>query len=287
MKEDPRKFYKEIEIAGRGGFGRVFYATKTDGSNFRVAIKKMEHIKPSEKRHNVDEVLALRDLRHSNIVQYIASYRLRDEIWIVMEFLEGGTLEQALLSNQFTEVQIAYIVKEILCALVFMHSKKWAHRDLKSSNIMMSISGYVKLIDLGLSCDMSDGPKTQALGSPFWMPPEMVLRKSHYLSADIWSFGIVLLEMTNGSPPNRHSSVKALYEIITKKPPTLADPNKWSSDLKDFISQMLIQDPDKRQSSEKLAELPWLKTAALRKDMGKLFQRIFMVKTLDTMGLGF
>jgi len=277
-----------MEVAGRGGFGRVFYAAKADGSNFRVAIKKkMEHIKPSDKRHNVDEILALRDLRHQNIVQYICSFRLKDEMWIVMEFLEGGTLEQALNNIQFSEVQIAYIAKEILSALCFIHSRKWAHRDLKSSNIMMSVNGYVKLIDLGLACDMSDGSRTQACGSPFWMPPEMILRKPHHLSADIWSFGIVILEMANGAPPNRNSSLKALYDVVTKKPPTVADPTKWSPDFKDFINCMLISEPDKRATSEQLMELPWLKAAANRKDMSKLFQRIFMVKTLDNMGFGF
>jgi len=247
----------------------------------------MEHIKPSDKRHNVDEILALRDLRHQNIVQYICSFRLKDEMWIVMEFLEGGTLEQALNNAQFSEVQVAYIVKEILSALVFMHSRKWAHRDLKSSNIMMSVNGYVKVIDLGLACDMSEGSRTQACGSPFWMPPEMILRKPHNLSADIWSFGIVVLEVANGAPPNRNSSLKALYDIVTKKPPTLAEPTKWSADFKDFVTQMLITEPEKRAVAEQLMEMPWLKTAASRKDMSKLFQRIFMVKTLDNMGLGF
>lgn len=89
-----------------------------------------------------------------DIVQFIASYRLKDEIWIAMEFLEGGTLEMALQNTKFTEPQIAYVTKEIFKALAFLHSKNRAHRDLKGANVMMSVSGAVKLIDFGLSAGL-------------------------------------------------------------------------------------------------------------------------------------
>jgi serine/threonine protein kinase len=131
----------------------------------------MEHLASdrSGRKHNLNEVLTLRSYRHpsiqtqclilccrslffvADIVQFIASYRLKDEIWIAMEFLEGGTLEMALQSTKFTEPQIAYITREIFKALAFLHGKHRAHRDLKGANVMISVSGAVKLIDFGLS----------------------------------------------------------------------------------------------------------------------------------------
>lgn len=131
-----------------------------------------------------------------------------------MEHLEGGTLDQVAKSVNFTEPQISFVAREVLKALEYLHSENLVHRDLKSSNIMLSIKGEVKLIDFGLCVDISSGKKTAMVGSPFWMPPEMIRRLPHGAKVDIWSLGICLVELANGCPPNVKSSLKVNYFLL-------------------------------------------------------------------------
>lgn len=92
--------------------------------------------------------------------------------------------------------------------------------------------------------------------------------------------------MTNGGPPNRSSAVRAMFEAACRKPPTFTRPDEWRPEFHDFLSRVLVQDPAQRASTKQLLEHRWLKTGAKRSDMGRFFQRVFMVKTLDSV-LGF
>jgi p21-activated kinase 1 len=98
----------------------------------------------------------------------IECYEWKDECWVVMEFLEGGTLTEARKSHNFEEKEIAYIAKELLKGLVYLHSLGIVHRDLKSENIMMSVLGDIKLIDFGLAIDANKIRPTM-VGSPYWL----------------------------------------------------------------------------------------------------------------------
>jgi serine/threonine protein kinase len=167
-----------MEFSGKGGFGRVFGA-KDMTTKKRVAIKKLPHVTEKDKRNNWCEIGFLATCQHPNIVRFLSAWEMEDEVWIVMEFLDGGTLHEAIKVHQFSERHIAYIAREVLQALHYLHSNKLVHRDLKSANVMMSVDGEIKLIDFGLCADISEGERTQMVGSPFWMPPEMIRREPH------------------------------------------------------------------------------------------------------------
>merc|ERR1711959_42771 len=106
-----------------------------------------------------------------------------------MEFLEGGTLSDACKARQFKEDELAFVAREMVRGVAYLHENNLAHRDIKSPNVMMSTSAEIKLIDFGLCRDLRDGPQTHMVGSPYWMPPEMIKKQPHGLPVDIWSTG--------------------------------------------------------------------------------------------------
>jgi len=199
---------------------------------------------------------------------------------VVMEYLEGGTLTEAVESCKFEENQVAYVARETLKGISYLHSKGFAHRDLKSANVMMSIDGDVKLIDFGLCVDASRTNK-RMVGSPFWIPPEMILRLPHGIEADIWSFAICLLEMVNSKPPNRKSPLKAMFVTATGEPPTADSPKDWSDDLHYFLSLCLKKNTAERATADQLLSHPFLKRAATKSIMKNILSHTFVEKSLE------
>lgn len=278
---NPRKMFKILDDAGHGGFGSV-YSAKSLADKRRVAIKRLPHMTEKEQWSNFDEIYFLSESAHSCIVKYYGTYFSRDEIWMIMEFLEGGSLGEAVSRYKLEEEHIAYVVKEILRGLRTMHSKNLVHRDLKSANIMLSITGDVKLIDFGLCADTRKEQLTNMVGSPFWIPPEMVLRQPHGCPADIWSLAILALEMANGKPPNRKSAVKAMFLVGVGVAPGFDDPSKWSDQFSDFLKRCLVFDPKERATASELLKHPWIKTADTKRGMKDVLHHIFIEKSLES-----
>lgn len=197
--EDPRDSLKLAEEVGKGGFGVVYKAKTKKGK--RVAVKKSPNLDDA-KADNLREIHFLKNIQHPNVVQYFSSHLVNSEMWVVLEFMEGGTLTQAASQFQFQEKHVAYVAKQVLTALSFLHGRNLLHRDLKSPNIMLTIDGEVKLIDFGLCVDLSDGTRPNSLaGSPLWMSPEMIREECYDFKTDIWSFAVCMMELFNKEPP--------------------------------------------------------------------------------------
>ena len=198
-----------------------------------------------------------------------------------MEYLEGGSLQQAVKSTTFKEIHIRYVAKRILQGLDFIHSKGFAHRDLKSANIMLSLEGDVKLIDFGLCADTRVGSLKSMCGSPFWMPPEMIRGDEHSTSCDLWSLGMLCLEMAN-SIPNRDSALRAMFLVGIGERPWLKAPDKWSAQMQDFLDKLLQVDPFQRPTAGALLAHPFVNSDA---DNGDAFKRVmshaFIQKSLE------
>jgi len=279
IKQNPKGLYKNLRKAGKGGYGSV-YTAKSVAESQMVAIKKMKASNSKERHANFNEVKFLKKCDHANIVKFLSCYEYKDECWLVMEYLEGGTLTDARRGHEFEENEIAYVAKELLKGLVFVHSAGLIHRDLKSSNIMMSIMGDIKLIDFGL-CSEARKAKPTMLGSPHWMPPEMILRMPHTYTADIWSFGISLLELTNKHPPTAQHKVRAMWISAVGKVDPFEEPDRWSNNYKDFMSRCLEKDPLKRGTSAELLQHPFLEQASnTRKVMRKILTEVFVQRAI-------
>jgi len=279
-----KKLYKELDEVGKGGFGTVFHARTVKDKKI-VAIKKMPHTTSRQKANNFHEASILHALDHPNIVKYLTCHEIKDDLWLVMEFLEGGTFEEAARAWRFNETNLAYVARELLKGLSYMHSRQLAHRDLKSANIMMSVQGAVKLIDFGLAADMSVGFPSHMVGSPFWMPPEMIQGKPHTYAVDIWSCAISLLEMANQRPPMMESAVKAMFTVATEGATQLfVEPDRWSPVFNDFLSRCLQVDPEKRSTADELLLHEFIKQADTRANMEQILRRIFLSNSLLNSG---
>lgn len=141
---DPRTIYRSLTKIGQGASGGVFTGYES-GTNRLVAIKQMNLEQQPKKDLIINEILVMKDSSHPNIVNFIDSFLISGELWVIMEFMEGGSLTDVVTFNIMTEGQIAAVCRETLKGLQHLHSKGVIHRDIKSDNILLSMEGNIKL----------------------------------------------------------------------------------------------------------------------------------------------
>ncbi|NWT26775.1 PAK4 kinase, partial [Cardinalis cardinalis] len=141
-------------------------------------VKKMDLRKQQRRELLFNEVVIMRDHQHENVVQMYNSYLVGDELWVVMEFLEGGALTDIVTHTRMSEEQIAAVCRSVLRALAVLHAQGVIHRDIKSDSILLTHDGRVKLSDFGFCAQVNkDVPRRKSLvGTPYWMAPELISR---------------------------------------------------------------------------------------------------------------
>ncbi|XP_063273064.1 serine/threonine-protein kinase PAK 3-like, partial [Prinia subflava] len=260
---DPQTRYTKFVQVGQGGFGTVYKAFDPATGDV-VALKKMPLHKRSRKELVINEIRIMKENRHPNIVNYIDSYLVDEDLWLVMEYVDGGTLTSVLLQVFIDERMIAAISRECLKALDFLHSKNVIHRDVKSDNILLGMDGSVKLTDFGLCAQLTPERSTRCtvLGSPYWVAPEVLKRKEYDTQVDIWALGIVAIEMLEGEPPYfKESPLRAQHLIARNRYPPLRRPSRMSVLFHAFLHSCLDTDPSIRWTACELLQHPFLKTA--------------------------
>jgi p21-activated kinase 1 len=141
---DPREIYRSLNKIGQGASGGVYTAYER-GTNRCVAIKQMNLEQQPKKDLIINEILVMKDSSHPNIVNFIDSYLVGGDLWVIMEYMEGGSLTDVVTFNIMSEGQIAAVCRETLKGLQHLHSKGVIHRDIKSDNILLSMDGNIKL----------------------------------------------------------------------------------------------------------------------------------------------
>ncbi|KAK9409689.1 serine/threonine-protein kinase PAK 6 [Crotalus adamanteus] len=272
---DPRTMLESYVKIGEGSTGIVCIAREKH-SGRQVAVKMMDLRKQQRRELLFNEVVIMRDYQHDNVVEMYKSYLVGDELWVLMEFLQGGALTDILSQIRLNEEQIATVCESVLQALAYLHSQGVIHRDIKSDSILLTLDGRVKLSDFGFCAQISkDVPKRKSLvGTPYWMAPEVISRSPYTTEVDIWSLGIMVIEMIDGEPPYfSDSPVQAMKRLRDSPPPKLKNSHKTSPVLRDFLERMLTRDPLERATAQELLDHPFLLQTGLPECLVPLIQR--------------
>ncbi|XP_028294005.1 serine/threonine-protein kinase PAK 6 [Gouania willdenowi] len=259
-KGDPRSYLENFAKIGEGSTGVVCIATEKH-SGRQVAVKMMDLRRQQRRELLFNEVVIMRDYQHRNVVEMFKSALVEEELWVIMEYLQGGALTNIVSETRLNEEQIATVCEAVLQALAYLHSQGVIHRDIKSDSILLTLDGRVKLSDFGFCAQISkDIPKRKSLvGTPYWMAPEVISKSPYGTEVDVWSMGIMVVEMVDGEPPYfSETPVAAMKRLRDEPAPSVRNTNQVSPVLKDFLDRMLTRDPLDRASATDLLEHPFL-----------------------------
>lgn len=226
-----------------------------------------------------EEFMVLRDLsKHPNLPEFNGIFLRKgnnaedDQLWFVMELCTGGSVtdlvhELRQRNSRLNDNQIAYIIRETVKALVYLHENHCMHRDIKGHNILLTEQGNVKLVDFGVSSHLAAtmARRNTSVGTPFWMSPEVIaceqqLDQSYDSRCDVWSLGITAIELAEGDPPlSDLHPMRALFQIPRNPPPTLVHPEYFSALLSDLIAECLVKDFETRPFAKELLDHPFLR----------------------------
>eukprot|EP00741_Cyanophora_paradoxa_P022086 tig00021434_g21321.t1 len=245
---------------GRGAYGQVFKVrSKIDGGMYVLKKIAMKHLNPQQQRECIAEVANMRVLRHPNIIHYYNSFVEDQALYIVMEYAEGGDLQQSLnrqLASQriFDERDLWRYLFELCSAVQHLHMKNIVHRDLKSLNVFLTKDNHVKVGDLGVSrlLNSIEAQMETRVGTPLYLSPEVIKHKTYDAKVDEWSVGIILYTLSALRPPSRRGYACAQGEnlfalanaITTQRPRSL--PRCYSRAFTATVMWLLEKNPADR-----------------------------------------
>lgn len=263
------ELYTKHEKIGEGAFAKVYRGTE-NASGLEVAIKIVDLQEADESYEEIlKECRVLQQMRHPNVIGYYGSFLPKDglTLHIVCEYAGGQAVQDLINQAPLDSKEAAVVLRESTQGLLYLHNNQMMHRDIKASNIVLTVTGDVKLIDFGT---VSEEPKRNSfIGTPFWMAPEVIGKEDEYdKSADIWSLGITAIEIVKGEAPHAHlHPMRVLFLIPKSDPPVLE--GAFKNNIKNFVALCLKKNPAERATAQQLLKDKFLSKAKKPKILQK------------------
>ncbi|KAI3788964.1 hypothetical protein L2E82_01747 [Cichorium intybus] len=256
------KSWQKGDFLGRGSYGTVYEGFTEHGLFF--AVKEVSLLdEGSQGKQSIvqleQEISLLSQFKHDNIVRYLGTDTGEGKLYIFLELVTKGSLASLYQKYHLGDSQVSVYTRQILSGLTYLHERNVVHRDIKCANILVDVSGSVKLADFGLAKATKLNDIKSCKGTPYWMAPEVVNRKNngYGLAVDIWSLGCTVLEMLTRKIPYSHlEGMQALFRIGRGEPPPI--PETLSVEAQDFIVKCVQVNPNDRPTAAQLLMHPFV-----------------------------
>ncbi|XP_063160161.1 serine/threonine-protein kinase DCLK3 [Candoia aspera] len=268
-RADVESCYEIGRTIGDGNFA-VVMECHHQSTNQIYAMKIIDKSKLKGKEDMLEnEILIIKSLSHPNIVSLIEVFETEAEIYLIMEYVPGGDLFDAIIESvKFTEHDAALMITDLCEALVYIHSKNIVHRDLKPENLLVQRNAdkttTLKLADFGLAKQVTR-PIFTVCGTPTYVAPEILAENGYGLEVDMWATGVILYILLCGFPPFRshERDQEELFQIIQLGHYEFLSPywDNISAAAKDLINRLLVVDPKKRYTAQQVLRHLWIHTA--------------------------
>ncbi len=252
------------DVIGKGASGVVQRAVHKP-SGLQLAIKLIGVYEKEKRKQVMNDIKALEHADCPFLVKFYGAFYNEGQVKLALELMDAGSLRDLIRRVDkpiVPEPILAKITQQVLNGLMYLHRvKHQVHRDIKPDNVLINSTGAVKLSDFGIAKELgvTVGICITYIGTMIYMSPERIIHKKYSYSSDLWSLGLMLIELAIGSypyPKGDGTQMEIIESILHKPEPVL--PESFNPEFRDFVSHCVRKNPEERWSAVQLAAHPWV-----------------------------